>query len=506
MNKSHSSIFLIALMVSSLVLFGAVHFGTAQSGTPSVTFQLYDTNGNPISQAIFQSVAPGTSSTLTVTMRSNDSATVYPSWNATNLPSGDTISGYWNGPEVWNINTGRMWNTWDTVTLQWTLSVPANNGYATNVVVNVWVDGSTPSPTPTASLAPTATPTLTATPTPTPNPMFVPFQLYDANGNPISQVTFQNVAPGSSSTITCYMSSTDYVTVYPLWLVTNLPKGDTITGYWNGPEIWNENTGRMWNTWDKVSLSWTLSVPENNIIANNVIVNVLVNDLGPLSSITPAPTTLKTGTPSPTPLTSVITQPILGVKTGDWIEYNLTDFNPQPNTVSPSLTKEEVTAISGTRVTLSETEWYSDGDIKHNVHNFDLSNPDDSQNPDTFVFPAEMKTGNIFGINPYFEMTSESEGFFCGQYRAVLSCSPTGSQDDSAVLTFDQNTGVLLQVKSSQTIITAVQTNMWGSQAVTNATNLPSALEIVILMIVVALVVVSLILLFLRARKKLVAS
>ncbi len=36
MNKSRSSIFLIALMVSSLVLFGAVHFGTAQSGT---TFQ-----------------------------------------------------------------------------------------------------------------------------------------------------------------------------------------------------------------------------------------------------------------------------------------------------------------------------------------------------------------------------------------------------------------------------------------------------------------------------------
>jgi hypothetical protein len=33
MSKSRSSIFLIALMVSSLVLFGAVHFGRAQSGT-----------------------------------------------------------------------------------------------------------------------------------------------------------------------------------------------------------------------------------------------------------------------------------------------------------------------------------------------------------------------------------------------------------------------------------------------------------------------------------------
>ena len=228
-----------------------MHFGTAQSGTSSVTFQLYDSHGNPISAVIFGSVASGTSSTLAVTMRSNDSATVYPSWNATNLPSGDTISGYWNvglpPNEVWNMNTGRMWNTWDTVTLQWTLSVPQNNGYATNVVVNVFINymqttpppatpTPTPSPTPTISPSPTPTASLAPTVTPTPNPMFVPFKLYDANGNPISQVTFKNVVPGSSSTITCYMSSNDYATVYPLWLVTNLPKGDTITGYWNGPK------------------------------------------------------------------------------------------------------------------------------------------------------------------------------------------------------------------------------------------------------------------------------
>ncbi len=195
LNKSRFSVVLIALIVSSLVLFGGQHFSSAQSGTPLVTFQLYDTNGNPISQAIFQSVAPGTSSTLTVTMRSNDSATVYPSWNATNLPSGDTISGYWNGPEVWNINTGRMWNTWDTVTLQWTLSVPQNNGYATNVIVNIIINGSpttspmpTPSPIPTSSpvsvstpyaaitptLAPTATPIPTLLPTITPTPTATP--------------------------------------------------------------------------------------------------------------------------------------------------------------------------------------------------------------------------------------------------------------------------------------------------------------------------------------------
>ena len=144
LNKSRFSILLITLTVSSMVLFGALQFGLAQSGTPSVTFQLYDTNGNPISQAIFQSVTPGTSSTLTVTMRSNDSAMVYPSWNVTNLPSGDTINGYWNGPEVWNMNTGRMWNTWDVVTLQWTLIVPSNNGVASNVIINVIGDNANP--------------------------------------------------------------------------------------------------------------------------------------------------------------------------------------------------------------------------------------------------------------------------------------------------------------------------------------------------------------------------
>jgi hypothetical protein len=177
-NKSLLRLLLIVIMISAIFAFANTRVSNAQT---SVTFQLSDSNGNLISSVSFQNIAPGTSKTVSCTMASTNHTTVYPYWNVTNLPAGDTLNGYWNGPEVWNINTGRMWNTWDTVTLKWTLTVPESNTYATNVVVNVVINGvtastptvsttSTPTPTPTSISSPTPVPTTSPTSTPTSTP------------------------------------------------------------------------------------------------------------------------------------------------------------------------------------------------------------------------------------------------------------------------------------------------------------------------------------------------
>jgi len=160
-------ILLSVLITISLFSVAFTSFSKAQTGSQSVNFRLFDIYGNQISSVIFGNVTSGTSSTVTCTMSSTDHVTVYPIWNATNLPTGVTISGYWNGPEVWNANTGRMWNTWDIVTLQWTLTVPENNSYASNVIVNVIVNSPSlsTSPTPASTLMPTLVPTATPTPT-----------------------------------------------------------------------------------------------------------------------------------------------------------------------------------------------------------------------------------------------------------------------------------------------------------------------------------------------------
>lgn len=290
------------MIISAIFAFATTNVCNAQS----VTFHLYDSNGNPISSAVFQNVAPGTSQTITCTMSSSDHVTVYPSWTVSNLRAGATIKGYWNGPELWNANTGRMWNTWDIVTLQWTLTVPSNNGVASNVIINVIGDNTNLiTPVPSPSQTPQPTPTVLSTQTPTPNQASLTFSLFDSNNNQISSIVFQNVAPGTSKTISSTMSSPDHATVYPMWNAVNLPPGATISGYWNGPEVWNANTGRMWNTWDTVTLKWTLTVPVSNSNAANVIVNVVVN------GATPAPTTSVTLTPTSLPTVNPTIQPTL---------------------------------------------------------------------------------------------------------------------------------------------------------------------------------------------------
>jgi hypothetical protein len=303
-NKSYLRLLLIAVIISTIIAFATTNVSNAQTAN----FQLYGPNGNPLSSVVFQSVAPGTSQTITVTMSSSDHATVYPYWTVSNLPAGAEISGYWNGPELWNANIGRMWNTWDVVTLQWTLTVPSNNGVASNVIVNVVGSNLNPiSPTPTSS----------------PTQASVTFSLHDINGNQISSIVFQNVAPGTSKTISSTMSSPDHATVYPTWNALDLPAGATISGCWNGPEVWNANIGRMWNTWDTVTLQWTLTVPENNAYAKNVIINVRVGSsmpstpsptLSPTTSPTaspPSPTISPSPLPSPTPISNSANSAIL---------------------------------------------------------------------------------------------------------------------------------------------------------------------------------------------------
>ena len=98
------------------------------------------------------------------------------------------------------------------------------------------------------------------------------------------------------------MSSTDHMTVYPYWSVENLPHGATIQGYWNGPETWNEGTGRMWNTWDVVTLQWTVTMPQTATATSNIVVNVIAGSSSPLM---PSPSSTLTQPPSsPTPTDS----------------------------------------------------------------------------------------------------------------------------------------------------------------------------------------------------------
>ena len=92
------------------------------------------------------------------------------------------------------------------------------------------------------------------------------------------------------------------MTIYPYWSVDNLPHGATIQGYWNGPETSNEGTSRMWNTWDDVTLQWTVTMPQTATATSNIVVNVIAGSSSPLM---PSPSSTFNQAPSsPTPTDS----------------------------------------------------------------------------------------------------------------------------------------------------------------------------------------------------------
>ena len=341
------------------------------------------------------------------------------------------------------------------------------------------------------------------------------FQLYDSNGNQISEVVFGNVAPGASSTYTCTMSSSDRVTVYPIWNVSNLPVGDTISGYWNGPEVWNVNTGRMWNTWDTVTLQWTLSVPANGNIATNIIVNVVVNGATPTTptptviiSSTPYPTAspIASSTQSPSPSTNLwgSVKPIVGVKVGDWVSYSCKALTNEPNTVSPEWANEQIASIQGTSITISETERFTDGSSENNQHLINLQNPADPNNPDVFLYPANMSSGDTFGPGISYAPAYELHEQYCGSDRIVISFSTT-TDAGTASFAYDKQTGFLLHFKSNEIEITALQTNLWGSQG-TNTANLWTIFTAVFVVVTISVAILFAILFRRKRRSQAIAT
>jgi hypothetical protein len=102
-----------------------------------------------------------------------------------------------------------MWNTWDTVTLQWTLTVPEGTTYATNAKINIAIDDSPIMPTAILSPSASQSPTLTTTQAPTQTikpsqslPTNTPTVKPSPTITPTKQPSSQFLTPGDYKVIT----------------------------------------------------------------------------------------------------------------------------------------------------------------------------------------------------------------------------------------------------------------------------------------------------------------
>lgn len=149
----------------------------------------------------------------------------------------------------------------------------------------------------------------------------------------------------------------------------------------------------------------------------------------------------------------------VGVKKGDWIEYNVTYTGSPTQGHDVIWARMEILDVEGTDISISITSNFSDD--SSTVTNSTL-NLQTGHLIDDFIIPANLKVGNTFVDENYGSMTigSEQTAEYAGAPRVVVSALA-----ENNTYVWDQATGVSVEGTSQTeeyTIHTvASATNMW---------------------------------------------
>ena len=152
---------------------------------------------------------------------------------------------------------------------------------------------------------------------------------------------------------------------------------------------------------------------------------------------------------------------VVGVKPGDWIEYNVTITGEVPEQHDVTWCKIEVTAVEEKNVYIDITSRYSDGSEETVPSTLNLET---GQIGDCFIIPANLNAGDVFE-SPEGNITISGfkEKTYAGATRSVVYGS-----NPQTVFHWDRSTGFLLEANSSYSEFTmstkAEKTNIWQTQ------------------------------------------
>jgi len=157
---------------------------------------------------------------------------------------------------------------------------------------------------------------------------------------------------------------------------------------------------------------------------------------------------------------AVLAEVSVGVKEGDWIEYDVSYTGSAPNEY-PKWARIEITNIQGTSITADLTVERLDGTSDTNSGTFDLK----TGVLDLLLIPADLDVGDDFYHKDFGNITiaGKEEHSYAGGKRTVIYATI-----DQTALHWDKTTGILLQSDQSADNFTqkflAVKTNMWQAQ------------------------------------------
>jgi hypothetical protein len=184
----------------------------------------------------------------------------------------------------------------------------------------------------------------------------------------------------------------------------------------------------------------------------------------------------------------------VGVKQGDWIEYQVTFTGTPPEGHAVTWARMDIVTVQGRNISLAIASKLSNGTWVNETVQLNL---EAGQLGDDFIIPANLNSGDtFFDKRGNITISGVEERTYAGAKRTIVS--ETAQQ---TTYYWDKATGVLVEGNSSYTdfaMYTKVdKTNMWQPEAVGPDSTVFYALAIGATVTIVAVIAV----LFLRRRK-----
>lgn len=185
----------------------------------------------------------------------------------------------------------------------------------------------------------------------------------------------------------------------------------------------------------------------------------------------------------------------VGVKKGDWIEYNVTYTGTPPTDHEANWARIEVLDVQGSQISVNLTILAPNGTSSTQTYTLNL---EAGELGDDFIVPANLKDGDVFfdARDGNITIGSAETRTYAGANRVVV----IGNMRQ-AVDYWDKSTGVLLEGVSTLTDYTMTaridKTNLWQ----TEQSGLDQTVLIVVALVAI-IVIVAAIILVARRRKK----
>ncbi|MCW4043906.1 MAG: hypothetical protein NWE94_00110 [Candidatus Bathyarchaeota archaeon] len=185
----------------------------------------------------------------------------------------------------------------------------------------------------------------------------------------------------------------------------------------------------------------------------------------------------------------------VGVKQGDWVEYDIVFSGTPDEGHDVTWARMEVVGVQGKSISLAIATRFSNGTVKDETITLNLET---GQLGDDFIIPANLNSGDTFFDKWQGNITISAveERTYSGATRTVVSAATAAT-----TYYWDQATGMLVEGISTFadfTMHTTVsKTNLWQAQMF----GLEPTVFYVLIIVFVVLIVAVLVFLFVRRKK-----